>query len=264
MADGMSFDKYIDNPSGGASVITNRNMYKDMYKSKFDKILLRESGKIEWKVYYKDAEDSFFIYMKIPSEVIERFYYDVVIRLFTTENKKKSNVNLREYAVEFYSNDPAFVYTFAHSFKVNNLFIKDLESKMSSTALKNVAKVRNPKDSVWYVKSLYFAYLTMERYNLFNRNILKQHSKKYNKRELLSYIMHATEKVEARQKAQEDLEKKKRLDKKKNNTLKNTNLLSKQTGKSNITKTSKVSKISKNSKTVKTTKLTSMKKPGSS
>ena len=35
MADGMSFDKYIDNPSGG-QVFTNRQMYKAMYKSKFD------------------------------------------------------------------------------------------------------------------------------------------------------------------------------------------------------------------------------------
>ena len=159
MADGMSFDKYIDNPSGGATVITNRNMYKDMYKSKFDKVLLRESGKIEWSVYYtNDGKDSHYIYMKIPSEVIEGFYYDVVIRLFTTENKKKTNVNLREYAVEFYSNDPAFVYTFAHAFSKNKLFIEDLEPKMSKAALKDVAKVKNPKDNVWYVKSLYFAY----------------------------------------------------------------------------------------------------------
>ena len=199
----MSFDKYIDNPSGGATVITNRNMYKDMYKSKFDKVLLRESGKIEWKVYYtNDNHDSFYIYMKIPSEVIEKFYYDVVIRLYTTENKKKSNLNLREYAVEFYSNDPAFVYTFAHAFSKNNLFIKDLEPKMSKIALKDVAKVKNPKDNVWYVKSLYFAYLTMERYHLFNRTILKQHGVKYDKKELLSKITHATEKVEARQQAQ--------------------------------------------------------------
>ena len=181
-----------------------------MYKSKFDKVLLRENGKIEWKVYRSnDGEDSYYIYMKIPSEVIESFYYDVVIRLFTKENKKKSNVNLREYAVEFYSNDPAFVFTFAHAFSKNKLFIKDLEPKMSKTALKDVAKVKNPKDNVWYVKSLYFAYLTMERYHLFNRTVLNQHSTKYNKKELLSKITYATEKVEARQQAQEKLDKEK-------------------------------------------------------
>jgi hypothetical protein len=257
---GMSFDKYIDNPSGEATVITNRNMYKDMYKSKFDKVLLRENGKIDWKVYYtNDANDSFYVYLKIPSEVIENFYYDVVVRLFTTDNKKKSNVKLREYAVEFYSNDPAFVYTFAHSFKKNNLFIKDLESKMSPTALKTVAKTKNPKDNVWYVKSLYFAYLAMERYNLFNRTILKQHGRKYNKRELLAQITHATEKVEARQKAQEKLEKEKREKKKKERPT--SDFQSKNSKITGISRTPMVTKTSKTTKTVKKTRLTSMRKP---
>ena len=263
MADGMSFDKYIDNPSGGATVITNRNMYKDMYKSKFDKVLLRENGNIEWKVYNaNDGHDSYYIYIKVPSEVIEKFYYDVVIRLFTTENKKKSNVNLREYAVEFYSNDPAFVYTFVHAFNKNNLFIKDLEPKMSKTALKNAAKVKNPKDNVWYVKSLYFAYLIMERYHLFNRSILNQHSVKYNKHELLLKITHATEKVEDRQKAEEKLNKEKLKNKK--IERKDKDLQSKHTKTSSIVKTSMVSKTSRNTNKVKTTKRTSMKRMGSS
>ena len=259
----MSFDKYIDNPSGGATVITNRNMYKDMYKSKFDRVLLRENGKIEWKAYYaNDNEDSFYIYMKIPSEVISKFYYDVVVRLYTTENKKKSNANLREHAVEFYSNDPAFVYTFAHAFSKNNLFIKDLEPKMSKTALKDVAKVKNPKDNIWYVKSLYFAYLTMEKYHLFNRNILNQNGKKYNKKELLSIISNAADKIRARQEAQQKLDNEKTKAKKV--TTQNTNVQSKHTKTSNIVKTSIVSKTSRITNRVKTTKLTSMKKPGSS
>lgn len=260
MADGMSFDKYIDNPSGGATVITNRGMYKDLYKSKFDKVLLRESGKIEWKAYYSnDGQDSYYIYMKIPSEVIEQFYYDVVIRLYTTENSKKSNASLREYAVEFYSNDPAFVYTFAHAFSRNRLFIKDLESKMSGSALRNVANIKNPKDNVWYVKSLYFAYLTMERYNLFTRSVLNQTGSKYNKRELLSKITHASDKVEARQNAQIKLNKEKSINKK--NELKNENNKQKPINTSNITKTSTISKTSKVVNTVRTTKTTTVKKP---
>ena len=260
MVDGMSFDKYIDNPSGEASVITNRNMYKNLYRSKFDKVLLRENGKIEWRVYRtNDNQDSYYIYIKVPSEVIEKFYYDVVIRLFTTENKKKSNNILREYAVEFYSNDPAFVYTFAHAFSKNNLFIKDLEPKMSKSALKNVAKIKNPKDNIWYVKSLYFAYIIMERYNLFNRTILNQHSNKYNKRELLSKITHATEKVEARQEAQAKLDREKSKEKK--IERKDTNIQSKRIKTSAIVKTPVVSKKANLVKTVKTTKSVSTKKP---
>lgn len=263
MADGMSFDKYIDNPSGGATVITNRNMYKDMYKTKFDRVLLRESGNIEFKIYYtNDADDSYYIYMKIPSEVIENFYYDVVIRLFTTENKKKSNANLREYAVQFYSNDPAYVYTFAHAFSKNNLFIKDLEPKMSKTALKNAAKIKNPKNDIWYVKSLYFAYLAMERYHLFNRSILNQRGKKYNKKELLSLITYATEKIEARQEAEQKLKNEKSKAKKIERNDKD--LQSKHSKTTGIVKTSTVSKISKTVNKVKTTKRTSMKRPGSS
>jgi hypothetical protein len=197
--------------------------------------------------------------MKIPSEVIESFYYDVVVRLFTTDNKKKLNANLREYAVEFYSNDPAFVYTFAHAFSKNKLFIKDLEPKMSKAALKDLAKIKNPKDNVWYVKSLYFAYLTMERYHLFNRTMLNQHSSKYNKKELLSKITHATEKVEARQDAQAKLDKDKAKAKK--IERKDIELQSKHTRTTGIIKTSIVSKTPKITKSVKTTKRTSMKRP---
>jgi len=260
MADGMSFDKYIDNPSGGASVVTQRAYFKSLYKEKFNKVLLREEGKIEYRVYYTDdKDDSWYIYMKIPSEVISNFYYDVVIRLFTTENRKKSNVKLREYAVQFFSNDPAFMYTFAHSFRENKLFIKDLESKMAKEALRSVAKVRNPKDEVWYVKSLYFAYLTIEKYNLFNRTVLKQHAKKYDKRALLSMIMYAPEKVEARQKAGEELEKKKREEKLRKRE--NTNPNVKVSPSSSSTKFARKSKVSNVTKNVRTTKKIGMKKP---
>ena len=210
MADGMNFDKYIDNPSGGSSVVTNRNMYKEMYKQKFNTVLVREQGKINYFVYKsKDNTDSYFIHMKIPSEVISNFYYDVVIRLYTTENSKKASSVLRNYAVQFYSNDPAFVYTFVHAFAKNKIFIEDLSPKMSKVALDNRAKIKNPKDNVWYVKSLFFAYLTMEKYNLFNRTVLDREQNPYDKKLLLSKIVHADEKIQARQLAQEKLQKEK-------------------------------------------------------
>ena len=48
--DGLSFDKYIDNPSGGQA-FTNRNLYKQMYKTKFDAVLVREQGQIKYNVF---------------------------------------------------------------------------------------------------------------------------------------------------------------------------------------------------------------------
>lgn len=256
----MSFDKYIDNPSGG-QVFTNRQMYKAMYKQKFDAVLVREQGQIKYVVYRsEDENDSYYIHIKVPSEVIDNFYYDVVIQLYTTDNTKKNNVNLREYGVKFYSNDPAFVYTFAHSFKQNNLFIKDLEPKMMKRALKEKAEIKNPKDNVWYVKSLYFAYLTMEKYHLFNRPMLNQHSIKYDRRALLSKVTAADIKVADRQHEQELLDAKKKREREearreKQRALAPKHLVkgSKQTKISTVSKTSKVSTVSKTTRKSKIT-----------
>lgn len=255
MADGISFDKYIDNPSGkGASVITNRNMYKSMYSSKFNAVLVREQGKIDFEIFKtKDKNDTYYIYIKVPSEAISNFYYDVVIKLYTTIGAKKASANLRNYAVGFYSNDPAFVYTFAYSFSKNKLFIDDLAPKMSRKALQTKAKVKNPKNEVWYVKSLYFAYLTMEKYNLFNRLNLDRLSKRYNKKELLSKITHADKKIQDRMDEQEKLNKEKSI-KEKQSSERNVNKATAKTKTSNITKTAKTSVVSKRTNTTKTTK----------
>ena len=254
MAYEITFDKYIDNPTGtGSSVITNRGMYKQLYTTKFNAVLVREQGKVIYNVYKnEDAEDSYIIHMKIPSEVIPKFYYDVVIRLFTTDNAKKVSSSLRPYFVQFYSNDPAFVYTFAHAFAKNNIFITDLSQKMSKTALDNVASVKNPRDEISYVKSLYFAYLTMEKYNLFQRSVLDNLAKPYNKSELLKQITHANEKVKARQEAQLKLNTKK--ENKKNNTTMLSNNASNTKKKFGKVSTVKHSKISKTTNKVKGTK----------
>ena len=261
MMDGMSFDKYIDNPSGGATVITNRGMYKEMYKTKFDAVLLREQGKIVYNVYKgNDSDDSYYIHFKIPSEVIHNFYYDVVIRFFTKVNSKKSSQSLRMHAVQFYSNDPAFVYTFAHSFAKNKLFIDDLSPKMSRQALQNRATIKNPKDNVWYVKSLYFAYLTMEKYNLFNKPILDRTAKQYNKRELLERIVQAETKVAARQEAQRKLELEKRKERKIDQTNRNTGISTPASKQSSVLKGVKTSKTTKKTSTTKTSKVVTMNK----
>ena len=267
MADGMSFDKYIDNPSGG-QVYTNRNMYKRMYRDKFNAVLVREQGQIVYTVFRtEDANDTYYIYMKIPSEVVENFYYDVVIQLYTTVNEKKNNVNLREYAVKFFSNDPAFVYTFAHSFVQNNLFITDLEYKMSMIALRDRAEVKNPKNDVWYVKSLFFAYLTMEKYNLFNRTMLNRHARVYRKSDLYTLVTSADIKVKARQDAQERINrenrKKKEEERRKKEQQRNINARSKITGTSKVSKISNTTKTSKVAKVSKTSKITTMNKPKS-
>jgi hypothetical protein len=203
-----TFDQYINNPAGMKnSVISHREMYRAMYSQKLDAIYLREKGEIDYIVY--KHKDDYIIHMKIPSEAVENFYYDVVIQ-FSPPNTAGSLVsNISGYNVHFYSNDPSFVYTFAHAFNKHGLLIKDLIPKMSKLAIKERAKERNPDDQIGYVKSLYFAYLIMVNKNLFSKIRLDSMSVPYDKKKLLADVMDADEKVELRKEGATPKKKKK-------------------------------------------------------
>ena len=257
----MSFNDYINNPGGkGSAVITNRSMYKDMYQQKFDALLVREQGNIDYTVYYKnDSSDSYYIHMKIPSEAVSGFYYDVVVRLYTTIGSKKSSTDLRTYAVQFYSNDSTFVYTYAYVFSKNNLFIKDLAPKMSRKALTEKPKVRNPNCTMGYIKSLYFAYLTMEKYNLFQRSVLDSKAKTYSKYNLLHDIEHADKKMEERQGPKKTKPETQKIQKQPEKP-RNTDVATPASKKSAITKTVTTSRKTKKVANTKTTKVASMRK----
>lgn len=203
----MSFDQYIANPMGiKNAVFSNREIYRNLYTEKLDKILVREVGKVKYKLYKNG--DEFLVYLKIPSEPIEKFYYDVVIQFYTDDIAIKSSRSLKDYYVKFYSNDPSFVYTFAHAMLTNDMFIRDLVPRMSKQAVKKAATEKNPKNEIGYVKSIYFAYLIMRNYSLFEKINYETYGEKYNKKRLLEEIVHADIKIEARQLAQQELNKK--------------------------------------------------------
>lgn len=190
----MTFDNYIDNPNG-SQAFTNRQMYKNLYTEKFDKLLLKAAGNIPYTLY--TGSNDYYVHFKIPNEELDDFYYDVVIRLYTKKSEFKSERTLKNYDVQFYSNDPGFVYTFAYSFNKNGLFIKDLKPKMSKIAL-STASSKNPKNDTWYVKSFYFAYLAMKHYGLFDKTSYTG-AKKYTTGHLLSKVTHADTKIQQRQ-----------------------------------------------------------------
>lgn len=212
----MTFEQYIQNPMGVAnSVISNREMYRTLYTKKLDEILVREIGFLNRMEYhlYKD-DNRYFAYLKIPSEKIPNFFYDVVIE-FTEPKDKKVVIDgsLKNYLVRFYSNDPSFVFTFAHAFLKNDMFIKDLSDKMSKKAIKEKANEKNPHNIIGYVKSLYFTYIIMNRKALFNK---VKYTETFNLKVLKSKIMDADNKIRLRQEASSDLAKENKKSKEQN------------------------------------------------
>ncbi|HAU87396.1 MAG TPA: hypothetical protein DCW90_18500, partial [Lachnospiraceae bacterium] len=199
----MTFEEYIQNPMGERNaVVSNRTMYGRYYQEKLDKIMVREAGQLHYKAY-KD-KSRYIIHIKIPSEVVPKFYYDVLIE-FREPKEGVVGYDLSKYKVRFYSNDPSFVFTFAHAFKKNGIFFSDFDDKMSEKALKEKADEKNPKDIVGYVKSLYFAYLVMQSRGLFSKlKYLDPYSEVMVKRS----IMPADKKIKERQEQGQALSKK--------------------------------------------------------
>jgi hypothetical protein len=213
----MTFDEYIKNPAGkGASVITNRQMYQNMYQKQFDELLVRENGLIMYHLYI--GSDDYYIHFKIPSEISPNFYYDTIIRFYTTKSSIKMERTLRNYDIQVYSNDANFVFTYCYAFNSRRMFIKDLSGKMSELALKQKAKIKNPRNELGYVKSIYFAYIEMKRGDLFTKSRWETVSTKYNKNVWNQSVDHADDKIKkANELINADRKTRKRLDNKEKN-----------------------------------------------
>lgn len=206
----MTLREYINNPLGKGPTINAsvRESVRRDYTERWNALLVRENGRIIHEFYYDKKHNVYYCHIKIPSEVVPKFYYDVVFRFFTDEKVKDVGRSLDLYNVQFFSNDPAFVFNYAHAFITNDLFIKDLTPKMSREAIKKVAKEKNPQNLTGYVKAIYFAYLYMRDHGYFN-TAAHAGNKNYDKRNLLREVKDADTVVESRQKEGQKLQKKK-------------------------------------------------------
>jgi hypothetical protein len=200
----MTFDEYIQNPAGKANAVySNRDVYRSLYRGKLNNVILRENGKFDLTLY--KGTDRHVIHLKVPSEPIPKFYYDTVVEFKNNGSKKLNTMEVR-----FYSNDPSFCYTFAYVFNKHKLFIDELKSVMPNDFLKVKAEEKNPQNIVGYVKSLYFAYLYMSDKGLFDDSMWST-AQKLDYKKLAKDIMPADQKIQARQEAQNDIDKKSRV-----------------------------------------------------
>ena len=61
----MTFDDYIKNPAGVKNAVySHREMYRNLYIGKLDKILLRETGKINYTLYSDKSNNQYYVHMK--------------------------------------------------------------------------------------------------------------------------------------------------------------------------------------------------------
>ena len=197
----MTLNEYVKNPMGKNNSVTSsatREVQKNRYLIKFNQLMVRESGNIRYYCYYDEKNNVYWFHCKTPSEHVKNFYYDVIFKFFADAKTGTSN-NLFDWSVQFYSNDPAFVFTYVYAFNRQNLFTKELRGKMSKQALSTSSKEKNPTELVGYCKIIYFAYLVMKNKNLNKINLFKANLSLFNPKEIYKNIEHADRKVEDRQ-----------------------------------------------------------------
>lgn len=256
----MTYRDYISNPMGKSNAVLNsiaRESIRSDYKKRYDSIMLREKGHITYNLYRDEKKNIFVAYLRIPSETIEKFYYDVVLKFNAHQDIENAGRNLELYDIHFFSNDPAFTYTYAYVFYHNDLFIKELKDKMSEKAIKEKAHLKNPGQNVGYVKTLYFAYLFMKEKNLFSRDIFDMQTAQLNFDDLKRNISNADDKIDSRQREGEKKKTRKKIQNKQNE--RRLELIAKHavaTKPRTITKVSSVPKV----KTVKTVKVNKKKR----
>ena len=213
----LTLEQYIQNPMGKKSMVMSasaREAIKNDYSKRYDAILLRERGKVDYFLYEDKKANKYYAHFKIPSEVVPKFYYDVVFEFYADETVRNTE-DLMSYNVRFFSNDPAFAYTYAHAMIAEDLFVSFLQSKMSAKAVKKDAVERNPRGEIGYVKSLYFAYITFKNKGLNRRNVFTANARKFSKIHLLGEIEHTDKKISSRQTEGEKVAKQKRAEKEK-------------------------------------------------
>lgn len=197
----MTFEDYILNPMQKQGKVFNATMREAMrtsYTTKFNNVLLREAGKIDHYKFKDKKNNVYYILLKIPSETVPDFYYDVVLRFFTDDSTEDAGRSLNRYNMQVFSNDPAFNFTYAYVFRQNGLTIKDLDSKLTKPVKKEAPKETNPEQQIGYVKSLYFAYLYMKQRGLFNATIQWADAEPYSKSRLLELVQDAGSKIDDR------------------------------------------------------------------
>ena len=209
----ITLEQYINNPAGkGSSTVPSivRESIMNSYKRRFDNLLLRENGKIKYYQYKNTENNIYYTLVKVPSETIPDFYYDVVFKFYTDAGVSDGGRDLKKYYVQFFSNDPSFVYTYAYVFIQKNLFLTELKSKLSMQVVREKPTERNPDEVVNYVKSIVFAYLFLNERGLLNKATFGS-AQEFNINELLRLVEDAEDKIADRQKEDKKVNHRKKI-----------------------------------------------------
>lgn len=129
-----------------------------------------------------ELDKNYFIHLRVPSESQKGLsYYDVVVQFFTPNKEVETQLSIKNYYVQFFSNSPGFIYKYAALYKMNGYLIESLLDKFSPGMLDVLPDKANKTYELYFDSSIYYAcrYILDNRLTIFgklNFKILKKKS----------------------------------------------------------------------------------------
>lgn len=161
--------------SPGSVKIDNKGTI-ERYREKYEALIKHAEFKHE--IYTVNPHDRHIVHVKVPSETVDNFYYDVCLE-FSGEDPSTDLMNCD---VKVFSNSPSFVYSYAYVFAHwvpegrpatgrdsmmidrlrgkmprDRMLIPGLEQKIGKQPTHDQPVVRNPLGIPLFDKSIYFA-----------------------------------------------------------------------------------------------------------
>lgn len=168
----ITLEEYAKSPIGKAGGATGSQYLAEAYKQKYEKVMLRVNGHIDHH-FYTD-KGNYFILLKIPSEIVPDFTYEVVFKFSPEKATDSHSSNLKNYNVQFFSNDPAFTFTYAYVYNEAGLIIDELINKLPDEVIKKKPVERNPLQVINYAKILYFGYLYIKHHGFLEKHYYEE------------------------------------------------------------------------------------------
>ena len=151
------------------------------YRKRYDNLRKDSSRRFDFRIYTIMPGNRTLIHIKVPSETVTKFYYDVLLELEGIDTVR----DILDCDIHIFSNCPSFVYTYAYVFyhlsvegetitdkerkgllirrtqnklPANRLLMeKEATEKLPDEALQSPPVVRNAYGIPLFDKSLYFA-----------------------------------------------------------------------------------------------------------
>lgn len=177
--------EFYNNPSGKGITANNISLVRAGLIHRYE--LFKKKGKKIKTDIYMEAENSFYFHMIIPSDM-NMNDYDVVIHFYDPANDEKHG-NIKDWCVEFFSNCPSFIFTYAVAYNEAGLFIPFLGNKLNNKVLSNLPAEKNPDLTVGWDKSIFYAIHEIKTHiTLTQRFLLKRNAKPFIAKEFVDLI----------------------------------------------------------------------------